>query len=82
VKTIGMPCIQVEPAPEPAPESEPIPLYTRKGSGMRPRRVFTGIPVYIPPPRRVSRQRSPFWAHAFAFFVVATLTAAVLRFVP
>ncbi len=72
---IGMPCIQVERAstPEPAPESEPFPLYNRKASGMRIRRVYI--------PRRAQLPAGEAWAHGFAVCAVMAATAAILRIV-
>jgi hypothetical protein len=34
----------------------PIPLDRPRDTGVRPRRVFLGTPVYLPPPRRVQRR--------------------------
>jgi hypothetical protein len=35
----------------------PIPLDRPRVSGVRPRRVFLGTPVHIPPPRRQQRRQ-------------------------
>lgn len=59
----------------------PIPLDRPRHTGVRPRRVFIGTPVHIPPPRRVHRRSaplSPLGAQLVAGLVVCYLIAIAL----
>jgi hypothetical protein len=83
LKVTNKTMIGLQPAtPIPQPET-PIPL-TRQ-SGVRPRRVFLGTPVHIPPPRRLKPRPQPLSqlgaqlvAAAIVCYLIALLTAATV----